>query len=524
MMMLSPQIIKSITSYSEKMNRPVTLVLQKGEHEKQAQLEQFLVQISQASELIQFELRSNTHLRSPISFFLEVDQEPTGIEFSGIPSGHEFNSLILAILQAGGYELKLDQSIQERIRRIQTPLHFEVFISLNCHNCPEVVQILNQFALLNPLIRSEMIDGGLFQSTIQERNIQGVPAVYLNGKAFLSGQVNAAQILEQLQDLFPDMLAASTQVEYKLQDVVVLGGGPAGASAAIYAARKGLEVTLIAERIGGQVKDTMTIENLISIPKTTGTELAGALQNHISAYPITVLEHVRVVEIEQGHLKVLTLSSGELIRCKTLIIATGAKWRELGVPGEQEYKGKGVAYCPHCDGPFFKDKPVAVIGGGNSGLEAALDLAHIAQSVIVLEYGDQLKADHVLIEQAKQKPNIQYLTSVQTQEILAQEGQVHALRYLDRNTNEVNIAEFAGVFVQIGLIPNSRFVQGCVDLTAQGEVIINDRCETSAQGIYACGDVTTVPYKQIIIAMGEGAKAGLAAFEYILAQQNSFES
>jgi alkyl hydroperoxide reductase subunit F len=304
-----------------------------------------------------------------------------------------------------------------------------------------------------------------------------------------------------------------------LQDVTVIGGGPAGAAAAIYSARKGLKVTLIAERLGGQVKDTMGIENLISVPKTTGPELAGALQNHMNDYDITVKEHLRVTQVEQGNVKTLTLSSGEQIRTRTLIVATGARWRELGVPGEKEHIGNGVAYCPHCDGPFFKGKEVAVIGGGNSGIEAALDLAGIVKSVTVYEFLPELKADQVLVDQAERRENITIKKNVATKQILARGGKVNAVEYEDRATGEIHQDELAGVFIQIGLVPNSQVVADLVETKPWGEIVINEKCETSEPGIYACGDVTTVPYKQIVIAMGEGAKASLAAFEYLLTHE-----
>ncbi|TQV73124.1 alkyl hydroperoxide reductase subunit F [Aliikangiella marina] len=523
--MLTQDILDTLKSYTANMQKTVNFVLQVGEHEKKAALKSFLKDITSVSEKITFEERDYApHLRSPISFLIEADGQDSGIRFSGIPSGHEFNSLILAILQASGTALKLDKSLQNLIQNISTPLKFEVFISLSCHNCPDVVQALNQFALLNPNINSEMIDGGLFQEVIEERDIQGVPSVYLNGALFANGKVTAAELIEKLMQIEPPAENSPQDSQLPLQDVTVIGGGPAGVSAAIYSARKGLKVTLIADRLGGQVKDTMGIENLISVPKTTGPELTGAMQAHLNEYDITVKEHLRVSNIQQDDIKTIELTSGEKIFSKTVVIATGAKWRELGVPGEKENIGNGVAYCPHCDGPFFKNKDVAVIGGGNSGIEAALDLAGIVKSVTVFEYLSELKADKVLVEQAEAKANISILKNVATKEIKATNGKVSSIVYQDRQTEEVIDLALDGVFVQIGLVPNSTFLNGVVDTTRFGEVVINEKCETSAKGIYACGDVTTVPYKQIVVSMGEGAKASLAAFEYLLANSESLEA
>ncbi|HBF71631.1 MAG TPA: alkyl hydroperoxide reductase subunit F, partial [Alteromonas australica] len=385
--------------------------------------------------------------------------------------------------------------------------------------CPEVVQALNQFALLNDNITSEMIDGGLYQNLISERDIQGVPSVYLNGELFANGKVDAASLIDKLNERDPSLKEANTGVQLPLQDVTVIGGGPAGVASAIYSARKGLKVTVVAESFGGQVKDTMGIENLISVPKTTGPELVGNLMEHVNDYDITLKEHVRVENIEKGNVKTITLSSGEQIRTRSLVVATGARWRELGVPGERENVGNGVAYCPHCDGPFFKGKDVAVIGGGNSGIEAALDLAGIVKSVTVFEFMPTLKADQVLIDQAEKRDNITIIKNAATRQILAENGKVNAIEYQDRSTNEVHTLDLAGVFVQIGLVPNSQFMKDVVEMTPYGEIVVDTKCQTSEAGIFAAGDVTTVPYKQIVISMGEGAKASLAAFEYLLSHE-----
>ena len=407
------------------------------------------------------------------------------------------------------------------VQKIDEDLHFEVFISLSCHNCPDVVQSLNQFALLNEKVSTEMIDGGLYPELIDKRNIQGVPSVYLNGELFANGKIDTAQLVDKLIERFPYIIGSGDTEQLPLQDITVIGAGPAGVAAAIYAARKGLNVTMIADRIGGQVKDTVGIENLISVPKTTGTELTGNMQAHLNDYDITIKEFLRVDKIEKGYPeskapKKLHLSSGEIIETKTVIIATGAKWRELGIPGEKENVGSGVAYCPHCDGPFFKGKDVAVVGGGNSGIEAALDLAGMVSHVTVFEFLSELKADKVLVEKAEAHDKITIIKNVATKEVIAENGKVVAIAYEDRASGEIKQQRLSGIFVQIGLLPNSDFLNGVVERTQQGEVIIDEKCQTTEPGIFAAGDVSTVPYKQIVIAMGEGAKASLSAFDYII--------
>lgn len=514
--MLNQQILDALKGYTAGMQNKVTFVVHSGDHEKKDELLQYLNAFASVSEQLVVEERTvSDKLQSPISFLLERDGEDTGIRFSGIPGGHEFNSLVLAVLHVSGTPLKLDSSITDMVRGISEQLHFQTYVSLSCHNCPDVVQALNQFASLNQNITNEMIDGGLFQELIEKNNIQGVPTVTLNGEPFITGKIDTAKIIEKLLERFPALLEGSKQESLPVQDVTVVGGGPAGVAAAIYSARKGLKVTMVAERFGGQVKDTMGIENLISVPKTTGPELAGNLMEHLKDYDITLKEHLRVDSVEQGPVKKVTLTSGEVVETKTLIVATGAQWRKLGVPGEEENIGSGVAYCPHCDGPFFKGKDVAVIGGGNSGIEAALDLAGIVKSVTVFEFLPELKADQVLVNQAKKRDNITIVKNAATKAVLAKDGKVHALRYENRETGQEHTRDLSGVFIQIGLVPNSGFLEGVVELSPYKEVKIDERCNTSESGIFACGDVTTVPYKQIVIAMGEGSKAALSAFEYL---------
>lgn len=524
--MIDKGLIDAIKSYSEKMTRPVSFVIGAGDHEKRAELIDFLTQIATATDKIQFDASvTDSSLPTGVSFTIRpsIDGKlvDTGIVFSGIPGGHEFTSLILAILQAGGHTLKLDDGIQKLVKRFNQRMQFQTFVSLSCHSCPDVVQALNQFALLNDGISNEMIDGALFQELVDANNIQGVPAVFLNGKPFANGKIDTAKLLEKLQEQFPDLLSGEVDSEeLEQQDVTIIGAGPAGVAAAIYTARKGLKVTMVADRIGGQVKDTQDIENLISVPLTTGNALSANFETHLREYDITTKEHVSVKEISEtpDENYRIHLNTGESFATRSIILATGAKWRKLGVPGEEENIGKGVAYCPHCDGPFFKGRKVSVIGGGNSGIEAALDLSGIVEHVTVFEFADTLKADQVLINKAREKANIDIITSAATKEIKATDNKVSSIVYEDRNTGDIKELELAAVFVQIGLVPNTEFVKGFIDLNRFGEIEIDERCRTDRKGIFACGDVTTVPFKQINIAMGEGSKAALSAFEYLVMQ------
>ncbi|MEM9172613.1 MAG: alkyl hydroperoxide reductase subunit F [Pseudomonadota bacterium] len=516
--MLTPELLQAVKAYTQNLTADISFVVNPGEHEKRAELLEFLNAFAGVSDKLSVEERDDAGLRGGLSFTLEADGQPTGVVFSGIPGGHEFNSFVLAVLQNAGTPVKLDDSLKRIVEAIGEPLHFETVVSLSCHNCPDVVQTLNQFAALNSQIGSEMIDGGEYPSVVDERNIQGVPAVFLNGEPFANGKIDTATIIEKLLAQYPDIASAGASNDASLptQDVAVIGGGPAGVAAAIYAARKGFSVTIIAERFGGQVKDTMGIENLISIPKTTGPEVVKGLAEHLQDYDITLREHLRVESVESGAFKKLTLSSGEQITARSVIVSTGANWRELGVPGEKEYIGNGVAYCPHCDGPFFKGKDVAVIGGGNSGIEAALDLAGIVKQVTVLEFMPELKADKVLVEKAQERDNITIITNAASQEIKATDGKVSSLVYQDRGSEEIVELDLSAVFIQIGLVPNSAFLKGVVDMTQYGEIVIDEKAATSEPGIFACGDVTTVPYKQIVVALGEGSKAALSAFEYLV--------
>lgn len=524
--MLEPELVQQIAEYMKRLERPITIRMNQEPHEKKAELKEMLEEICSTSDKLKLEL-GNFSYRSGVTFEVLADNSSTGILFSGVPGGHEFNSLILAILQSGGLPLKLDPSLLNIIKSIPQELKFETIVSLSCHNCPEVVQALNQMSILNPNISNEMVDGGLYPELIAERKIQGVPAVYVNGKVFANGKMEISEIIEKIKELYPDSdHPENIEVESsdELYDVTIIGGGPAGVSSAIYSARKGLNVLMIADRVGGQVKDTMDIENLISVSHTTGPKLVNSMEEHLNQYNVKIRKNLRVKNITSGIPKEIHLTTGENILSKTIIIASGAKWRELGVPGEKENIGNGVAYCPHCDGPFFKGKDVVVVGGGNSGIEAALDLSGIVKSVTVLEFLPELKADKVLVDRAKQASNIDIMTQIQSKEIVTENGKVKGLQYVDRSNGSEKFLNTDGIFIQIGLVPNSNFAKDVLNMTKFGEIIIDDKCKTNVPGIFACGDVTTTPYKQIIIAMGEGAKAALSAFEYILMHGSEFET
>lgn len=516
--MLDESTKEQVKQYFERIKSPVNIRLFSGVHEKREELIEFLNDIVSLSANITLEHSADKN--DGLRFSILSEGKPTGIEFSGIPMGHEFTSLILAILQSGGNPIKLEEGILSAVSKLKETLHFETFISLDCHNCPEVVQTLNSFSLVNPSISHNMIDGAMYPDLVKEKNIQGVPAVFLNGKRFLSGKAEASVIFDKLLELYsvPESTEENAGITNPsdIYDVTVIGGGPSGVTAAVYSARKGLKTLVIADRLGGQVKDTLGIENIISIPYTTGPELTHVLSEQLDKNQIRKKENVRVLKIESGDLKTIHLNTGERILTKTVILSTGAKWRELNVPGEKEFVGKGVAYCPHCDGPFFKDKDVAVVGGGNSGVEAALDLSGIVKSVTLIEFGDRLNADQVLLDKVAKSSNIKTLVKAQTMEIQTNTEKVTGLTYKDRSSEQSETIPLDGVFVQIGLVPNSSFVKDLVATNRFGEILVDEKCKTNVDGIFACGDVTNTPYKQIIIAMGEGAKAAISAFEYLL--------
>lgn len=509
--MLDSGMIEQLRSVFSKLEETVVLKVKHSAHPDQAQLLEMLNELAGASEKVRVE--QSAELSEAPSFQLIHKGKPTGISFRGVPGGHEFTSLILSILYSDGKGKQPDEGIIKRIKNLKGPIRLKTFISLTCENCPEVVQALNLMATYHADFQHEMVDGGVAQDEVDSLGIQGVPAVIWDDKLLHSGKIQLIDLLGKLEATFGAHEKCEQEEDLGEYDVAVIGGGPAGASAAIYSVRKGLKTVIIAERFGGQLQETKGIENMISVPYTEGAKLAAQLSQHVSSYPIKLLEHRRVKEISGDATKKIQLESGERLSAKTVIIATGAKWRELGIPGEKEHIGQGVAFCAHCDGPFYKGKKVAVVGGGNSGVEAAIDLAGIAREVILLEYSGQLKADGVLVEKLKSLPNATIVTSAKSSQILGDGKKVVALEYLDLETEQTHQIDLDGVFVQIGLLPNSQFVKGQLELTRYGEIVVDSHGRTSVKGIYAAGDVTTIPFKQIVTAMGDGAKVALTAFE-----------
>ncbi|MBK5722503.1 alkyl hydroperoxide reductase subunit F [Dysgonomonas sp. Marseille-P4677] len=481
-----------------------------GQHESRSELLELLGDVVSCSPKLSSQINDGNGLE----FILLKDGQNTGVKFRGIPNGHEFTSLLLAVLNSDGKGKNIpDDFILSRVKALKGPIHLTTYVSLTCTNCPDIVQALNIMAISNPEISHEMVDGAINQEEVDALKLQGVPAVFADGKLIHVGRGDFAELLVKLEEKYGSD-TKSTDSEIKNYDVVVVGGGPAGCSAAIYSARKGLKVALLAERIGGQVKETVGIENLISVSKTTGEELSANLKMHMQDYSIDLLEHRKVEKVEkvEENNKLIHVSGGERFITSALIIATGASWRKLNIPGESQYIGKGVAFCPHCDGPFYKGKHVAVIGGGNSGIEAAIDLAGICSRVTVFEFMEELKADTVLQNKAKSLPNVEIILNTQTTEVLGNE-KVTGLKVKDRATDEERVLDLDGIFVQIGLAPNSSVFKDLVNTNRFGEIEVDGHCRTNVSGVYAAGDVTTVPYKQIIISMGEGAKASLSAFE-----------
>ena len=514
--MLDANIKTQLKTYLERIAQPVELIASLDDTPASGEMRDMLQDITSLSDLISLR-EDGAHTHRP-SFAIAAAGQAPRIHFSGIPMGHEFTSLVLALLQTGGYPPKLDAEVIEQIRGIEGEFHFETFISLSCHNCPEVVQALNAMAALNPGIHSEMIDGALFQDEVNARQIMGVPAVFLNGQPFGQGRMGAEEILAKI-DTGAVARGAEKLSQKEAFDLLVVGGGPAGAAAAIYAARKGIRTGVVAERFGGQVLDTLGIENFISVKETEGPKLAAAMEEHVKAYDVDIMNLQRaeaLIPAGADGLTEIRLASGASLKSKTVVIATGARWREMNVPGEQEYRTKGVAYCPHCDGPLFKGKRVAVIGGGNSGVEAAIDLAGVVAHVTLLEFGAELRADAVLQRKLHSLHNVTVIKEAETTQVIGDGQKVNGLMYKDRSTGEVHRLDLEGIFVQIGLLPNTDWLKGTLDLSPHGEIEVAPNGQTSLPGIFAAGDVTTVPYKQIVIAMGEGSKASLGAFDYLI--------
>lgn len=503
--MLDSNLIKQLKSVFAVLENEVVLCLFQSKHDKYLELKAMLNDVSSTSEKIKLIEKEE---ESDIPSFSIQD---SNIEFKGIPNGHEFTSLILAILNKDLKGKMPDEGIINRIKNLKNGIKLETYISLSCENCPEVVQALNLISIIHEDFSHTMIDGQFFQDEIKKLNIQGVPSVIGNNELVLAGKNSLTGIIEKLEKKYGTKGNLS-ELDLGEYDVVVIGGGPAGVSSAIYSARKGFKVAIVSENIGGQVKETKGIENLISVPYIEGKDLGLKLREHVESYDIKIYENRRVNNIEKGDIHKIQLNTNEIINTKSIIVATGARWRKLGIPNEDSFIGKGLAFCPHCDGPFYKGKDVIVVGGGNSGIEAALDLSGIVKSVTVLEFADTLRADKVLIDKAKKSNNIKIIKNAQTLELIGEE-KVKALVYKDRETNENKTINIDGVFVQIGLVPNSLFLKDVVELSNFGEIIVDEKNRTNVKGIYAAGDVTTIPYKQIVISVGEGAKAALSVFE-----------
>ena len=516
--MLDDNLKAQLKAYLERVKLPFVITASLAEGQSSQDMHEFLQDIVGLTDKITLKT-DGTDARRP-SFTLGRPGEEARIRFAAIPMGHEFTSLVLALLQVGGHPPKIEQELIDQIKNLDGDLRFETYMSLTCHNCPDVVQALNLLAVLNPRIQSVVIDGGLFQQEVEERQVLAVPMVYLNGQHFGQGRMEVDEIVKKL-DTGSAARDAAKLGSKDAFDVLIVGGGPAGAAAAVYAARKGIRTGLLAERMGGQTMDTMSIENFISVLETDGPKFAAALENHAKRYDVDIMNLQRATQLQPAGADGLigvTLENGATLRSKSVIISTGARWREVNVPGEKEYRNKGVAYCPHCDGPLFKGKRVAVIGGGNSGVEAAIDLAGIVGHVTLLEFGDALRADAVLVNKLKSLPNVDIHVQAQTTEITGADGKVDGLTYTDRSNGEAKHVELEGVFVQIGLVPNSEWLKGTLELTRHGEIIVDARGQTSVPGVFAAGDVTTVPFKQIIIATGDGAKAALGAFDHLIRQ------
>jgi alkyl hydroperoxide reductase subunit F len=516
--MLDTNLKTQLKAYLEKVTHPIELSASLDESAKSAELNELLNDIAGLSDRITV-VRRDDDARKP-SFAINRLGTDVSVRFAGIPLGHEFTSLVLALLQVGGHPSKAAAETIEQVRNLDGDFRFETYFSLSCQNCPDVVQALNLMSVLNPRIQHVAIDGALYQGEVEAREVMSVPTVFLNGELFDQGRMSLEQIVARLDTGSSEREAERIKAKEAF-DLLVVGGGPAGAASAVYGARKGIRTGLVAERFGGQVLDTMGIENFISVSYTEGPKLGTALEQHVHDYDVDVMNLQRAQALvpasdATGGLVEVQLANGATLKSKTVVLSTGARWRQMGVPGEDEYRNKGVAYCPHCDGPLFKGKRVAVIGGGNSGVEAAIDLAGLASHVTLIEFDSQLRADDVLQRKLRSMPNVDIVVSGQTTEVLGDGKRVTALVYKDRASGGMHTLELEGIFVQIGLLPNTEWLKGTLELTPRGEIVIDDRGQTSLPGVFAAGDATTVPYKQIVIAMGAGSTAALAAFDHLI--------
>ncbi len=515
--MLNDQLKAQLQAYLQKLVYPITLTGTISNEPSSAEVRSLLETIGGLSEKVSVRF-DGQDARSP-SFTVARDGTDMSLRFAAIPLGHEFTSLVLALLWAGGHPPKVEADVIESIQALDGDYSFEVYMSLSCHNCPDVVQALSLMSILNSKVKTVVIDGGLYQDEVAARKIMAVPMVFLNGELFGSGRMTVEEIVAKLDTKSDEKDKAKIDAKEAF-DVLVVGGGPAGAAAAVYAARKGIRTGLAAERFGGQTNDTLGIENYISVLETDGPKFAADLERHVKHYDVDIMNLQRADKIvapaQAGGLVEVHMANGGVLKSRSVILSTGARWRNVNVPGEQEYKNRGVAYCPHCDGPLFKGKAVAVIGGGNSGIEAAIDLAGVVSHVTVVEFADQLKADAVLVAKARSLPNVTIITNAQTTAIHGDGNQVTGLTYRDRVSGQVHQLALQGVFVQIGLVPNTEWLKGTVELSKYGEIVVDSHGATNVPGVFAAGDCTTTPYKQIIIAAGEGAKAALGAFDYLI--------
>ena len=516
--MLDDALKTQLKAYLERLQRPVELVATLDDSSASNELRELLQDIRAQSDKITVVENNDLDVRKP-SFLITNPGQDSGVRFAGVPLGHEFTSLVLALLQVGGHPSKEAAELLEQVKGIEGDFHFETYYSLSCHNCPDVVQALNLMSVLNPRITHTAIDGGVFQKEIEAREVMGVPTVFLNGAHFGQGRMELAEIVGKIDTGAAAKDAAKLNAKEAF-DVLIVGGGPAGAAAAVYAARKGIRTGVAAERFGGQVLDTVGIENFISVSHTEGPQFAAAMERHVRDYEVDIMNlqtaKALVPATTEGGLIEVQLKSGATLRSRTVILSTGARWRNMGVPGEEKYRTKGVTYCPHCDGPLFKGKHVAVIGGGNSGIEAAIDLAGVVSRVTVLEFAPELKADAVLQRKLLSLPNVTVITNAQTTEVIGDGSKVTGLHYTDRATGEAQQVALEGIFVQIGLLPNTDWLKGTVELTRFGEIQVDSHGRTDVPGVFAAGDCTTVPYKQIVIAAGDGAKAALSAFDHLI--------
>ena len=516
--MLDDNLKTQLKAYLERLQRPVELVATLDDSSTSAELRELLQDIRALSDKVTVVENNDLDERKP-SFLITNPGKTSGVRFAGVPLGHEFTSLVLALLQVGGHPSKEAADLQEQIKGLKGSFHFETYYSLSCHNCPDVVQALNLMSVLNPGITHTAVDGGLFQKEIEAREIMGVPTVFLNGERFGQGRMDLAEMVAKI-DTGTGAREAEKLNAKEPFDVLIVGGGPAGAAAAVYAARKGIRTGMVAERMGGQVLDTVGIENYISVQQTEGPQFAAALERHVRDYEVDMMNLQRASALvpakTEGGLIEVQFESGASLKSRTVIVTTGARWRSMNVPGEDTYRNKGVTYCPHCDGPLFKGKHVAVVGGGNSGVEAAIDLAGVVSRVTLLEFAPELKADAVLQRKLHSLPNVTVITNAQTTEVTGDGNRVTGLKYTDRATGDAQDIALEGVFVQIGLLPNTDWLKGTVELTRHGEVEVDSHARTDVPGVFAAGDCTTTPYKQIVIAAGDGSKAALSAFDHLI--------